>query len=348
MSTENEVELTDAPSDGITALRFSPDGASLLASSWDQSLRLYDLQANALRMPAEALPSPLLDCDFVGDDEGGSAASGALDGVVRLHRLLGGAAATTTLGSHESAVCCVRSCDAMGPSCLVTGSWDKSLKLWDVRAASACVGTYEQPDKIFSLCAGAPGTARGGNGTPLLVVATAGRHIALLDLRSPTEAMQQRESPFKCQTRCIAQMPGGQCFTLGSVEGRVAVEYVDPSEEAQQRRYAFKCHRGTVGGVDTAFPVNALAFHPIHGSFATGGADGNVHVWDGAKKKRICSLRRYPTSVACLAFSPSGERMAVAASYTWELGEQAHAADAIFVRTVSDSEVKPKASKAKA
>ena len=77
-------------------------------------------------------------------------------------------------------------------------------------------------------------------------------------------------------------------------------------------------------------------------------ADGNVHVWDGAKKKRICSLRRYPTSVACLAFSPSGERMAVAASYTWELGEQAHAADAIFVRTVSDSEVKPKASKAKA
>lgn len=41
----------------------------------------------------------------------------------------------------------------------------------------------------------------------------------------------------------------------------------------QARRYAFKCHRTnepTAGG-DVIYPVNALAFHPTLGTFATGG-----------------------------------------------------------------------------
>lgn len=32
-------------------------------------------------------------------------------------------------------------------------------------------------------------------------------------------------------------------YTLSSIEGRVAVEYLDPSPEAQKKKYAFKCHR---------------------------------------------------------------------------------------------------------
>ena len=40
----------------------------------------------------------------------------------------------------------------------------------------------------------------------------------------------------------------------------------------QARKYAFKCHRRSEGGRDTVFPVNAIAFAPFHGTFATGGA----------------------------------------------------------------------------
>lgn len=39
----------------------------------------------------------------------------------------------------------------------------------------------------------------------------------------------------------------------------------------QARRYAFKCHRKSDTGRDTVYPVNAIAFHPIHGTFASGG-----------------------------------------------------------------------------
>jgi cell cycle arrest protein BUB3 len=350
MSSENELQLPAPPSDGVTAVRFSSDdgGAHLLASSWDATVRLYDGQTGAATASA-SLPSPVLDADFVA----GGVASAGLDGAVRLHADRNHLASTkpTVLGTHNGGVRCLRACAAAGPACLVSGSWDRSLKLWDVRASSPCVGTYEYPGKVLSLCAGAAAsTGSTAAPMPLLVVAFTNRQVALLDLRQPTEPMQTRESPLKDQTRCVAQMPSGDGYTLGSVEGRVAVEYVDPSPEAQARKYAFKCHRTLVGGVDTLFPVNAIAFHPTYGSFATGGCDGHVYVWDGARKKRISSLPTYPTSIASLAFSPSGDRLAVAASYTYEHGEQEHPPNAIFLRKVIDAEVKPgvKQSKAKA
>lgn len=35
------------------------------------------------------------------------------------------------------------------------------------------------------------------------------------------------------------------------------------------------------------YPVNAIAYHPVHGTFATGGGDGVVNIWDGNNKKRL-------------------------------------------------------------
>ena len=122
----------------------------------------------------------------------------------------------------------------------------------------------------------------------------------------------------------------------------MAVEYFDTKPEVQKKKYAFKCHRLPENGVDTIYPVNAIAFHPLHGTFATGGGDGIVNVWDGHNKKRLCQLHRYPSSVASLAFSDDGRMLAVAASYAFEKGDIEHPADAIFVRGMSDAECKPK------
>lgn len=58
-------------------------------------------------------------------------------------------------------------------------------------------------------------------------------------------------------------MPNGQGYASSSIEGRVAVEFFDASDESQKRKYAFKCHRQAEGGVDVVYPVNALAFHPV-------------------------------------------------------------------------------------
>lgn len=65
------------------------------------------------------------------------------------------------------------------------------------------------------------------------------------------------------------------------------MEYFDPSEAGQSKKYAFKCHRKTEEGRELIYPVNAMAFHLGYGTFATGGSDGFVNVWDGDNKKRL-------------------------------------------------------------
>jgi cell cycle arrest protein BUB3 len=84
-------------------------------------------------------------------------------------------------------------------------------------------------------------------------------------------------------------------YATASIEGRVAIDYF--SAEQQDRKYAFKCHRATIDGVHTVWPVNCIAFHPI-GTFATGGCDGYVNVWDGQNKKRLCQFHKYPSRCA--------------------------------------------------
>lgn len=97
--------------------------------------------------------------------------------------------------------------------------------------------------------------------------------------------------------------------------------------------------------IETIYPVNAIAFHMVHGTFATGGSDGFVNVWDGRNKKRLCQFHKFPTSISSLAFSPDGSALAIASSFQHEYRlepNQRPPADQIYIRHVSDQETKPK------
>ncbi|GAU29513.1 hypothetical protein TSUD_115350 [Trifolium subterraneum] len=294
-------ELANPPSDGISNIRFSNHSDNLLVSSWDKTVRLYDATANVLR--GEFLHGgPVLDCCFHDDSSGFSASA---DNTVR--RLVFATGKEDILGKHDAPVRCVEYSYAAGQ--LITGSWDKTIKCWDPRGASGqertLVGTYPQPERIYSL------SLVGHR----LVVATAGRHVNVYDLRNMSCPEQRRESSLKYQTRCVRCYPNGTGYALSSVEGRVAMEFFDLSEASQAKKY---------------------------GTFATGGCDGFVNVWDGNNKKRLYQYSKYPTSIAALSFSRDGRLLAVASSYTFEEGLKPHEQDAIYIRSVNEIEVKPK------
>lgn len=81
---------------------------------------------------------------------------------------------------------------------MVTGSWDKTVRCWDPRGGTR-VGTYPQPERVYSM------SLVGHR----LVVATAGRHITVYDLRHMQHPEQIRESSLKYQTRCVRCYPNG-------------------------------------------------------------------------------------------------------------------------------------------
>ena len=164
------------------------------------------------------------------------------------------------------------------------------------------------------------------------------------------EPWQRRESSLKFQTRAVACMPNDQGYASSSIEGRVAVEWFDSAADIQAKKYAFKCHRQPASdgsAMDIVYPVNALAFHPIHGTFASGGGDGFVAVWDGITKRRIRYYQRYPSGIAALDFSSDGKLLVVAVSpgFVNDKEEEGPGVVKIFIRELSESETRPKAAK---
>jgi cell cycle arrest protein BUB3 len=174
--------------------------------------------------------------------------------------------------------------------------------------------------------------------------------------------LMDRESSLKYQTRCIKFFGDTNNITygiaVGSIEGRVAIEYMDdmgihcpttttttgggvPQQQQQPKKYAFKCHRVN----DTVYPVNTIAIHPIYNTFATGGADGTVVTWDATNKKKLSNIIKCSTSIAALTYNASGLQLAIASSYTFEEGERDHPREEIYIRNVLDSEVQPKTKK---
>uniref|UniRef100_A0A671LIS4 Mitotic checkpoint protein BUB3-like n=1 Tax=Sinocyclocheilus anshuiensis TaxID=1608454 RepID=A0A671LIS4_9TELE len=306
MTGANEFKLTQGPEDSVSAVKFSPSSAQfLLVSSWDCTVRLFDVSANSMRMKYQHL-APVLDCAFYDPTH---AWSGGLDSQLKTHDL--NTDQDTIVGTHDAPIRCVEYCPEV--NVMVTGSWDMSVRLWDPRTPCNA-GTFTQPEKV-SRREGRSGSGAGA---------------ALICLHAV------------CGCVSVRAFPNKQGYVLSSIEGRVAVEYLDPSLEVQKKKYAFKCHRLKENGIEQVFPVNAISFHSVHNTFATGGSDGFVNIWDPFNKKRLCQFHRYPTSVASLAFSTDGSLLAIACSYMQEQGDVSHPADAVFIRQVTDAETKPK------
>lgn len=321
------MQIQNAPGDVISAVKFSPQGNKfLLVASWDSCVRLYDVVTNSLRHKFYH-SSPVLDCAFL---DAMKTVSGGLDNIVKMYDL--NTHAENVLGSHNAGVKCVESCKML--NAILTGSWDKSVKLWDLREKE-CVGTYEQSNgKVYSMsCI-----------DEKLVVATSERKVLIWDLRNMVNYLERRESSLKYQTRSVRCFPNKEGYVMSSIEGRVAVEYFDPNPEVQKKKFAFKCHRAKEGDIELIYPVNAISFHSVYNTFATGGSDGYVNIWDGFNKKRLCQFHLYDSSISSLCFSDDGSTLAIACSYMdeAETPPDPYPKPTLYVRYVNEQETRPK------
>lgn len=325
--SRGEFKLNYKTDECISSVKFGPSNSQyLLICSWDGTVTLHDIQSNQFRSKYEHSRAVLDGCfqDAV------HAFSGGLDGALKIHDF--NSSSGRIIGSHENAIKCVEYSSEM--NCLLSGSWDCFVKMWDSRNGH-CIGNFLQPERVYtmSLCG------------EKFIVGTAERKVYVWDMRNMAYVLQRRDSSLKYQTRCIRAFPNKQGYVLSSIEGRVAVEYLDPRPEIQKKKYAFKCHRIKDAGTEKIYPVNAISFHQGYNTFATGGSDGYVNIWDGFNKKRLCQFHKYPTSVTSLSFSSDGGVLAISCSRLYDENPPHIPPDpesCVFIRHVTDQETKPK------
>ena len=93
--TRTEFKLQNAPKDGITRVTFGPNSSQfLLVSSWDSTVRLYDITANNQRCVYRH-EAPVLDCAFQDPIHVWSA---GLDKAVRTYDINSGAETAIGIG----------------------------------------------------------------------------------------------------------------------------------------------------------------------------------------------------------------------------------------------------------
>lgn len=156
--------------------------------------------------------------------------SGGADRAARMLDLTAGQTVATQVAAHDQPIRCVRFVSVPGQSTpvLVTGSWDKTIKYWDLRQSSP-VASVSCQERVYSMDVI----------NKLLVVATADRYINIINLDKPTEFYKTIQSPLKWQTRVVNCFADGSGFAVGSIEGRCAIQYVE--EKDSRYRIPFLC-----------------------------------------------------------------------------------------------------------
>ncbi|KAF2004824.1 Poly(A)+ RNA export protein [Amniculicola lignicola CBS 123094] len=313
--TSKDVEVPSGalPGDSISDLMWSPTHDFLAVGSWDKKVYIYEVINGVIngKWVFEA-KGPVLCVAWSLD--GTRVAAGDSEGNLSLVDLRNAGAGPVveakSFQAHQTGLRSLRWFKSNNSEYLVTGGWDKKVKFWDLNSANP-VAEIECAERVYSMDVK----------DQLLVIATAERHIHMVNLNEPTKIYKTIQSPLKWQTRVVSCFSDASGFAVGSIEGRCAIQYVD--DKNTTLNFSFKCHRQqdtTQRDVAKVYAVNAISFHPVHGTFSTAGSDGTFHFWDKDAKHRLKGYPEVGGSITATAFSKDGGIFAYAVSYDWSKG----------------------------
>ncbi|HEY7314352.1 MAG TPA: serine/threonine-protein kinase [Gemmataceae bacterium] len=198
-----------------------------------------------------------------------------------------------TLRGHRRAVTAV-ACSPDG-CCLVSGSRDRTVKLWDIsRRDDDRILRF--PNEGFTSLAFHPDGK-------WLASAARDKALKVSNLATGTAVVTVRRLPTVMNG--LAFRPGGREETtptlLASAGGDGAIRIWEVPTEQEKL-----CLRGHGG------PVHAVAFRPDGDCLASAGDDGTIRVWGAMSgRERLC-LRGHAGPIRAVAFTPDGRRLASA------------------------------------
>ena len=162
----NDVEVPSAAEDGISCVAWSPTSNLLVAGSWDQQVRCWDVQMNGQAVPkaAQRHDAPVLCAAWGGD--GARVFTGGGDKMAKVWDL-----ATNQcmqVAQHDAPIKSIFWVQEM--NCIVTAGWDKTVRYWDGKSPTP-KATLQLPERAYCMDVK----------YPLMVVGTADRKVIVVD-----------------------------------------------------------------------------------------------------------------------------------------------------------------------
>jgi WD40 repeat protein len=169
-------------------------------------------------------------------------------------------------------------------SLLASGSWDKTVKLWDVRSRTL-VAMFEAFGLVESVAFSPDGS---------LLASGSYENIKLWDVRSRT--LMATFEGHSGLVESVAFSPDGSLLASGSLDNTIKLW------DVKSRR-----NIATLEGHTSA--VYSVSFSP-DGSLLASGSYENIKLWDVKSRTNIATLEGHTDPVYSIAFSPDGSLLA--------------------------------------
>jgi WD40 repeat protein len=272
----------------MRAITFTPDGTSIVSTSWDRTVRQWSLSDEAdARIVGQH--GSKLNCMAMSPD-GKLVAAGSADkaGVIRIWKLADGQELHTLKG-HTASVSSL----AFGPDgeTLATGSNDKSVRLWNVPDGTERKVLSEHPQAVATVKFSPDGSslvAGCNDGTMVFWNADSG----------------EKENEIKAHEKAVFALafhPRGKHIASGSIDQTIKIW--DAASGSELRTLAAHTEM-----------VNCVQFNPDGSQLASCSDDGTVRLWNPVtgESTRTIQLASPKGVVQSLAYSPDGAHLATA------------------------------------
>lgn len=287
-------DLPNPPSDTVSEIGCSLMHNLIAVSSWDGTIRTYDpTNLYTTSNSVVNVNKPLLTCCF-SKEVPSLAFAGAVDG--SLHMVDLQTNQTSSFQAHSEGIRSVRYFSNM----LVTGSWDKTVKFWDVRS-SKLVFSLDLPGKIYTM----------ELEKEMLAMSLSGNEVITYNLNDINQR-KNHVSKLNWMIRSIACAQDNETFALGGIEGKAEIFNIN----SPVKKMIFRCHR-----VDNkVYSVNSVSFLPgNHNVLATAGGDGTIVFFDSQSRMKIFTQNENEP-ITCGRFNPSGSHYIYATGNDWSTG----------------------------
>lgn len=269
----------------VRSVAFSPDGKTLVSSSTDRTVRLWNLSNDTQQATLTGHKDEVRSVAFSLD--GSLIASGSCDETIRLWDVASHMERAVLTG-HTGRVMSV----AFSPDgkLLASGADDDTVRVWNIGSGPQQVAILRGHTSDVRAVAFSPDGKRIASGSD-------DDTIRIWDIASGI--VQATLTSHASKLRCVAFSPDFQWLASGSLDDTVRLwSIADNMQHAVLKGHK---HR-----------ILCIAFSPDGKLLASGSRDDTIVVWDVASGTQRAVLTEHKNYVRSVAFSPDGKLLASA------------------------------------